>query len=265
MEKKVKGLVLRSTQYGDYDKLVTVLTEEGKLFFKARGIRSITSKNAAGCAPFVFSEFQIEQRGDKNYLKRAQPLFTTVRQGCDVVTLALASFMCEVAEDAALDAETGKSVLKIVMNALFILAKEDRPADLVCSVFEFRLLASLGQMPLFDACARCGSAFDDDEILYMRLGEGDFICPACFTGRDENVRRISRDVYYLARRSVSAPEKEAYALKMPPAVLKEFAQLAERYFLFQMERNYNSLKFYHEVKRLPEDVKKEIEKKDDTV
>ena len=58
MEKKVKGLVLRSTQYGDYDKLVTVLTEEGKLFFKARGIRSITSKNAAGCAPFVFSDYR---------------------------------------------------------------------------------------------------------------------------------------------------------------------------------------------------------------
>lgn len=257
MERKVQGLVLRSTQYGDYDKLITVLTDQGKLFFKARGIRSITSKNAAGCAPFVFSEFLLEQRGDKCYLKRTQPLFSTVKQGCDVVTLALASFMGEVAEDAALDAETGKSVLHLVMNALFILAKEDRPSDLVRSVFELRLLAAVGQMPLFDTCACCGKALSEDERVYIRLGEGDFLCADCFTGREENVRGLSRDVYFLARRSVSAPENEAYALKMPPAVLKEFTDLAERLFLFQMERNYNSLKFYHDVKTLPTDGEEE--------
>ncbi|MBP5288884.1 MAG: hypothetical protein J6Z79_03315, partial [Clostridia bacterium] len=73
----------------------------------------------------------------------------------------------------------------------------------------------------------------------------------CFTGKEEHVRRLSRDAYHLARRSVSASEQEAYALKVPDGVLKEFADFAEKLFLFQMERNYNSLKFYHEVKGLP--------------
>ena len=253
--------MLRSTQYGDYDKLITILTEEGKIFFKARGIRSITSKNAAGCASFVFSEFMLEQRGDKYYLKRAQPLFSTVKQGCDVATLALASFMGEVAEDAALDAETGKSVLRIVLNALFILSKEDRSPDLVRSVFELRLLAALGQMPLFDSCTRCGKPLSEEGKVYIRLGEGDFLCAECFTGKEENVRRLSRDVYHLARRSMSAPENEAYALKMPQPVLKEFADFAEKLFLFQMERNYNSLVFYHEVQRLPEEGERREETK----
>ena len=251
MIREVKGLVLRSLQYGDFDKLITILTEEGKIFFKARGIRSITSKNAAGCAAFVYSEFILEQRGDKAYLRKAVPLFSTVKTGCDVTTLALASFLAEVAEDVALDPETGKSVLHLVMNALFLLAKEDRPTDLIRSVFELRLLAAVGQMPLFGTCARCGKDLEDGEKVYIRLGEGDFLCAGCFTGREENVRRVSRDVYHLARRSVAAPENEAYALKVPEKTLEEFASFAEKFFLFQMERGYNSLKFYHEVKKLP--------------
>ncbi len=251
MVRKVQGLVLRSIQYGDYDKLITVLTEEGKLFFKARGIRSITSKNAAGCAPFVYSEFEVEQRGEKCYLKRAQPLYATVKQGCDVVTLALASYLAEVAEDASHDPETGKSVLRLVMNALFLLAKEDRPPELIKAVFELRLLSANGQMPLFDTCAICGKNLTEEEHLYVRLGEGDFLCTGCHSGREEHVRRLSRDVYHLARRSAAASEKEAYALKVPAGVMKDFGAFAEKLFLFQMDRGYNSLKFYHEVQNLP--------------
>ncbi|MBQ3075174.1 MAG: DNA repair protein RecO, partial [Clostridia bacterium] len=59
MTLRIEGLVLRSVKYGESDKLITILTEEGKIFFKARGIRSLTSKNAAGCAAFVYSEFEL--------------------------------------------------------------------------------------------------------------------------------------------------------------------------------------------------------------
>ena len=124
MTLKIEGLVLRSVKYAESDKLITILTEEGKMFFKARGIRSLTSKNAAGCAAFVYSEFELEQRGDKCYLKRATPLYSTVRQGADISSLALASYLAELSEDTARDAETGKTVLRLLMNALFLISKD---------------------------------------------------------------------------------------------------------------------------------------------
>ena len=100
MVRTVKGLVLRSIRYGDFDKLVTILTEEGTLFFQARGIRSIASKNAAGCQNFVYSEFVLEQRGGEfavNYREYIKEHF---------------------AEDIGLDYKTGNDVKNDVANCV---------------------------------------------------------------------------------------------------------------------------------------------------
>lgn len=250
MTLKIEGLVLRSVKYAESDKLITILTEEGKMFFKARGIRSLTSKNAAGCSTFVYSEFELEQRGDKCYLKRAVPLYSTVRQGADVAALALSSYLAELAEDTARDAETGKSVLRLLMNALFLIAKEDRPLDLIKAVFEMRLLVANGLMPNLTACTSCGKADEDCPSFFFRLLEGDLICPECITSFDTEFVRIRRDVIALCRRSIEAPEEKAYALKVPEGILRDFSRFTERYLLCQMEREYKTLDFYRQVKRL---------------
>lgn len=248
----VKGVVLRTTQYGDFDKLCTILTEEGKIFFKARGIRSVTSKNAAGCQMFVYSEFQLEKRADKYYLRTARPLFTTVKAGSDIATIALASYFAELCEDSAPDAETAKAALRLLMNALFLLAKNDRPKDWIKAVFELRLLTAGGLMPLLNTCAVCGKDLSDAQAAYFRLTEGDLVCRECLSAKDESVLLLSRDTLALIRRTVSAPEKDAYAVKVEEKTLREFSRFCERYLTAQFDRGYPTLKFYKEVQKLPE-------------
>ncbi len=260
MTRTVKGLVLKSIKYGESDKLITVLTEEGKIFFKARGIRSITSKNAAGCAAFVYSEFELEERGDKCYLKRATPLYATVRQGAEITSLALASYLAELAEDTARDAETGKSVLRILMNALYLIAKEDRPEDWIKAVFEMRLLAANGLMPNLTGCSVCGKDADETPSFFFRLLDGDLICPDCITSFDTDLVRIRRDVLSLCRRSVETPEEKAYALKVPEDLIRDFSRFTEKYLTSQLERNYKTLDFYKQVKKMPAPEVKETKK-----
>ena len=264
MTLKIEGLVLRSVKYGESDKLITILTKEGKMFFKARGIRSMTSKNAAGCSTFVYSEFELEQRGDKCYLKRATPLYATVRQGADVVSLALASYLAELAEDTARDAETGKSVLRLLMNALFLLSKEDRPADLIKSVFEMRLLVANGLMPNLEGCTVCGKGDDVVPSFFFRLLDGDLICPDCINSFDTELVRVRRDVIALCRRSIEAPEEKAYALKVPEGILRDFSRFTERYLLAQLERDYQTLEFYRQVKKISAPAETETQKDNQT-
>lgn len=253
---EIKGLVLRSVKYGESDKLITVLTEQGKLFFKARGIRSITSKNAAGCAAFVYSEFILDQRGDKCYLRKAQPLYSTVRAGASLPAIALATYLADLAEDTARDAETGKMVLRLLMNALYLISKEDRPMDLIKSVFEMRLLAANGLMPRVEDCAVCQKESREFPSLFFRLTEGDLVCPDCVTSYDTNLLRVSRDVLDLCRHSVESPEERAYAVSISGGLLRDFSRLSERYLQNQLERNYKTLDFYREVKHLTDETQK---------
>lgn len=250
MQKKIKGIVLNTTKYGDFDKLVTILTDEGKMFFKARGIRSITSKNAAGCKEFCYSEFILESRGDKSFLIKCQPLYQTLSNGCDIETLSLASYFSQMCEDTALDAETASQALKLLINALFIISKNDRPLDLIKAVFEMRLLAVHGFFPLFDSCCVCGEVPLKNGKTFFNFVDGTFICPDCIENRGENTVSVSEAVFELMKRSVSLPDDKAYAVAVPDEVLKHFSFAAEKFSISQYDKKYKTLDFYKEVKKL---------------
>ncbi|MBQ3075961.1 MAG: DNA repair protein RecO C-terminal domain-containing protein, partial [Clostridia bacterium] len=183
-----------------------------------------------------------------------------------IASLALASYFAELAEDTARDAETGKTVLRLLMNALFLIAKEDRPTDLIKAVFEMRLLVANGLMPNLSGCTVCGKSEEKAPSFFFRLLEGDLICPDCISSFDGELIRIRRDVLALCRRSVEAPEERAYALKIPEGTLRDFSRFTERYLLCQLERDYSTLSFYHQVKKqsVPEEKEpKEKEKQED--
>ena len=57
---KTEGLVLRETEYLDAYKLLTVLTKDhGLLTFRARGVRSKSSRLKSGCQLLAYSEFTV--------------------------------------------------------------------------------------------------------------------------------------------------------------------------------------------------------------
>ena len=60
MDTTVKGIVLKTKDYKDSDKLVTILTlEKGKILVKARGVKKTKSKLKAFCQSFCFADFEL--------------------------------------------------------------------------------------------------------------------------------------------------------------------------------------------------------------
>ncbi|MBQ9544078.1 MAG: DNA repair protein RecO [Clostridia bacterium] len=244
----VNGLVVRTLKLGDFDRLVTVITEtEGKLTFKACGINSLKNKNSAACALFTYSEFVLKKNGDSFYLSRSSPLFFPLRRGCDLLRLSLAGYFTQLAADTSYDRESTAQVLKLLTNALVVISKNDREPDLIKAVFELRLLTALGFAPLLDGCGVCGcEPGGKDGFFFDPLG-GDIVCPDC---AKEDGLKISRDCVLLMKRSVESDEKSAYAVTVSGPLLEEFADVSERFLLAQLEKRYDTLDFYREAKEL---------------
>ena len=60
MDTIVKGIVLKTKEYKDNDKLLTILTlEKGKILVKARGVKKSKSKLKAFCQSFCFADFEL--------------------------------------------------------------------------------------------------------------------------------------------------------------------------------------------------------------
>ena len=245
---KVRGLVVRTAKYSDYDRLVTVLTEDqGKLFFKACGINSLKNRNAAACSLFTFSEFVIKKNGENAYLSSSSPVYYPLKRGCDLTRLALAGYMAQLGEDVATDPENCSQVLKLITTALFVISKNDRDPDLIKAVFELRLLTALGFAPLLEGCSSCRKELADMNGFFFDPVEGDLFCGDC---APQGRRRISRDCVLLMKRCVQTDEKSAYAVNVEEGLLREFSSVCESFLTAQLERKYDTLDFYKEAKAL---------------
>lgn len=247
MNLTTRGLVIRVTPYRDYDRLISVLTEDrGRLFFMANAVRSVTNPNASACNLFAYSEFLLRQKQDRYYLHKAQLLEQPLGFSCDVETLAAAAFLAELCDDVARDEEGARIALHLCTNALSILKKNDRETDVVLAVFALRLLSAVGFLPQLVSCGNCGAEVGDK--AWFEPSDGTLLCAACAKGSAAFM--VSPSCVALAQRTVSVPEKEAYALRLPQELQKEFSAFSQNFLLAQMQREFATLDYYHKIKGL---------------
>ena len=112
-------------------------------------------------------------------------------------------------------------------------------------MFELRLLSAIGFMPQLISCGACGET-NAQELVRFHPAEGTVFCKSCAHSTDALV--ISPSLRQLMLRSVSVSEKEAYALKLDEELLFEFSSVTERYVLAQLQREFKTLSFYHQMK-----------------
>lgn len=133
--KQVEGYVIHLSQYKENDVIVTLLTREGLISFRARGAKKITSKNSSSLLLLSFSSFFLENFNDFWTLKEGKVLQEPSYQD-DLVHMSALSFIAEicsklvmedVAESAYLWLETAMESIKKgfspLTSALLLLAK----------------------------------------------------------------------------------------------------------------------------------------------
>ena len=66
MLKEVKGLVVRTVDLGESDRLITIFTEkDGVITARARGARSYKSRKMSATMQFCYSDFVLFSASDK--------------------------------------------------------------------------------------------------------------------------------------------------------------------------------------------------------
>ena len=156
------GIVLKSQDYKENDKLLTILTRElGVVFAVARGAKRLSSKMSASSNQFAFSNFVFFFNKDKYTVDSADSIDLFFGLNSDISKLALASYFCELSSLFAPENMPAEQYLKLLLNALFMLEKDKRPVKQIRSVFELRLLSVSGYMPNLVACSSCANYCTD--------------------------------------------------------------------------------------------------------
>ncbi len=237
------GLVLRTVDMGDNDRLMTLLTaEEGKITLSAKGVRSVKSHRMAACQPFCYSEWTVTRRNGKRILTETRLIenFYAVRE--DIGRFALAGYLCEVTEAVTVEEAGQEAILSLLLNCLYLISRDQKPFWLIKGVFEWRICCYSGLMPDLSGCALCGKT---EGALALSLPDGCLYCADCLLKEAKPLCIYPEDSLPLLRYLCAAPSKRIFAIEADPSIRSTFSAVCEKYMLHQLGRSFATLSFYN--------------------
>ena len=252
MHTKTKALVLRSVDYKESDKILTLLTQElGKITVSARGCRKKGSPIAASCQLLAWSELVLYDYQGRWSVKEGETLrlFQGVRE--DLERFALGCYFAEVAEALAVEGLPSPELLSLTLNSLHALDQmPQKPLALIKTAFEWRAMCLAGYEPLFDGCAICGC--NPPEKPQFHLKEGVLHCARC---RDEVGEGISMPLNGEALQAleyiVHGDPKRLFSFQLEGDGLRLLGDAGEAYVHTQLERGFRTLDFYKQIQLPP--------------
>jgi DNA repair protein RecO (recombination protein O) len=178
---KLTGVVLRTVDTGEADRVVTLLTRErGKVGAYARGARASKRRFGGSLEPFTLVAAEVRERSGSELLglDSVSPLAAFGGIRGDLARIACASYAAELARELVRDHEPHDDLFELLVAYLGALdAAPARPAAL--RAFELGALRAAGLAPRLDACARCGGALPADRSARLDAGQGGLLCPEC--------------------------------------------------------------------------------------
>lgn len=247
----VKGIVLRSVDTKESDKILTVLTAElGKIPVVAKGARSRRSRVTAATQLLAYAEFTLSESHGWQYLAEASTLelFDGVRR--DVELLSLGSYFAELTETVAYEESEAGNILSLLLNALYALGTLRRPPELVRAAFELKLMSLIGFEPLLEGCAVCGERDPAQPVLDLQGGV--LRCRTCGIGG--GCAPLTAGALAAMRHVLYGDPRRLYSFTLEPEDQRRFSQAAERYVSAMLEREFKTLGFYKSLRgSLPEE------------
>ena len=258
MTTEVRGLIIRTVDIKETDRLVTIFTEEqGVMTALARGARSLKSRKLAATMQFCYGKYLLYKQGDKLWIKEAELIENFFDIGQSIEGLALANYIAEVLSDVTI-AEADKDLLRLSLNSLYAISKGLYSVEKIKAVFEIRAASILGFMPNVLGCHRCEEREGD---FFFDIMGGNIQCYSCHTKAvreranipDEGERRVvtilSEGAKIALGYCIHSPLERIFAFNITDEDMALLERATEEYLTNQLERSFKSLEFYKEVKR----------------
>lgn len=176
MLEKVEGIVIRTGDYGETHKIVTLFTRErGKIAVMAKGAKKPKSRMAAITQPFVYASFLIYKGSKMGTLQQGEVLqsLRSIRE--DIVKTAYASYIAELTDKLIEQNQPDPFIYQQLLQT-FIWIHEDKDLDILQLMYELKMYKKGGFAPQLHQCVNCGRTDDNYSFSVM---EGGLLCRRC--------------------------------------------------------------------------------------
>ncbi len=179
MDEKLDALVLRTADYGEYDRMLTLFTlQKGKISAAAKGVRRAGAKLRFAAQPFCFAEYVFAVRGGRRTVISASNTdgFYALRE--DVGKFYAAAAVCGLCDALLYENIVNEELFLRAVAALRAMCEGEEAPALISFFIKALELSGYALSPL--VCADCGKELGSRACF--DLSDGTFTCAACARG-----------------------------------------------------------------------------------
>ena len=231
---KTKGIIIAENNMGDFDKMVTILTPNGKIGCSAKGSRRPKSQLMAGTQFLCFGEYMLFKGSNTYTLNSCETIEVFYNIRTDLDKLECASHITKMIQDVTYENQNTYKILQLYLNTLYVISETDMDLEFVASIFKLRLLCLLGFTPIIKKCTECKK---EENLCYFSLKDNGLKCNIC-SKQDTGAIQISETTRKAIEYIVMAPAKKLYSFKISEENKKQLAMISKLYTDIKLEKEY---------------------------
>ena len=244
---RTEAIVLRRTDFGEADRLLTVFTpERGKIKLIAKGARKPASRKSGHVELFSIGQYLVAVGRDLDLITQAETLepFRPLRE--DLLRTTYAYYVAELADGFTAERDENRPVFDLLKAVLGWLCTAP-DLQLVARYYELHLLGLVGFQPQLFVCSGCQESLAP-EVNYLSVADGSVRCARC--GRDQaGATELSVNALKVMRFLQTRDWDACRLLRLTGATHAEVEQATNRYLTYHLERRLRSLEFLQQLRR----------------
>jgi len=230
---KTKGIIIAENNMGDFDKMLTILTPNGKISCSAKGARRPKSQLMAGTQFLCFGEYMMFKGSNTYTLNSCETIELFYNLRIDLDKLEYAAHITKIIQDVTDENQNTYKILQLYLNTLYVIANTGLDLKFITSIFKIRLMCLLGFKPRLDKCATCGN----EQVNSFSFKDNGLKCDVC-SRQDTGTIEISESTKNALKYIATAPAKKLFSFNISDENKKQLEIIAKIYTNEKLEKDW---------------------------
>ncbi|TAH60303.1 MAG: DNA repair protein RecO [Gottschalkiaceae bacterium] len=242
---KTQGLVLKYTNVGEADRILTLLTrDKGKIKAYAKGCRRPKSSLTSSSEIFAFSDFILFKGTNFYHVSNGElrESFYDLRK--DLIRLSYAVYFAELADTVTDEEMSCERILLILAKTLYYLSNKEIPIGILSCAYQLKLMDLSGFKPSLQRCVICGK---EGKFNKFSISLGGVLCNDCLKP-DIIAEKINPDTLEYFEILLSTPISRLNNIKIDNTIFIEADRIIKDFVQLHLDKKFKSAKFINSIK-----------------
>ncbi len=176
MIEKTEGIVIRTLNYGETNKIITIFTRRyGKIGLMARGAKKTKSKLSSSSQLFFYGHFLYQQGKGLGVLHQGEAIDSFRSMKADIISMAYAAYLVEFTDKITDDRSPSPLLYDTLLQTMKGINDGISP-EILALIFNVKMLPLAGIAANLDSCIHCGTR--EGPFSFSMTGGG-YLCRQC--------------------------------------------------------------------------------------